>query len=65
VRLLREYGTAGGDYVRQRDAVLPDWDSETLVKKALRTARRMAPARSLAGAGDQALPAASVTRLRV
>jgi hypothetical protein len=37
VRFLREYETGGGDYVRERDAILPDWDAETLVKKALRT----------------------------
>jgi len=36
VRLLREYETGGGDYVRERDAILPAWDAETLVKKALR-----------------------------
>jgi hypothetical protein len=24
-----------GDYTRERDAFLPDWDAETLVKKAL------------------------------
>ena len=37
VRFLREYETGGGDYVRERDAILPDWDADTLVKKALRT----------------------------
>ena len=36
VRFLREYETGGGDYARERDAILPDWDAETLVKKALR-----------------------------
>jgi hypothetical protein len=36
VRFLREYETGGGDYVRERDAILPAWDAETLVKKALR-----------------------------
>jgi len=36
VRFLREYETGGGDYVRERDAILPGWDAETLVKRALR-----------------------------
>jgi hypothetical protein len=36
VRFLREYETGGGDYVRKREAILPDWDAETLVKRALR-----------------------------
>ena len=37
VRFLREYEAGGGDYVRERDAILPNWDAETLVKKALRS----------------------------
>ena len=36
VRFLREYETGAGDYVHERDAILPAWDAETLVKKALR-----------------------------
>ncbi len=36
VRFLREYESGAGDYVRERDAILPDWDAETLVKEALR-----------------------------
>jgi hypothetical protein len=32
----REYESGGGDYVRERGTILPDWDAETLVKKALR-----------------------------
>lgn len=36
VRFLREYEIGGGDYVRERDTILPDWDAETLVNKALR-----------------------------
>jgi hypothetical protein len=36
VRFIREYETGTCDYVRERDAILPDWDAATLVKKALR-----------------------------
>jgi hypothetical protein len=36
VRFLREYEVGGGDYVRDRDGILPSWDAVTLVKKALR-----------------------------
>jgi hypothetical protein len=35
VRFLRQYEVGHGDYARERDAFLPDWDAETLVKKAL------------------------------
>jgi len=35
VRFLREYETGGGDYVSERDAILPAWDAATLVRKAL------------------------------
>ena len=34
---LRVRRPGGGDYVRERDAILPDWDADTLVTKALRT----------------------------
>jgi hypothetical protein len=27
--------TGGGDYVSERDAILPAWDAATLVRKAL------------------------------
>jgi len=37
VRFLRQYETGGGDYVHERDSILPDWDADTLVEKALRT----------------------------
>ena len=37
VRFLREYETGAGDYVRERESFLPNWDAETLVKKALRS----------------------------
>jgi len=36
VRFLREYEVGGGDYVRERESILPPWDAATLVKKALR-----------------------------
>lgn len=36
VRFLREYEAGGGDYVRERDSILPAWDAATLVKKARR-----------------------------
>ena len=35
VRFLRQYEVGQGDYTRERDAFLPDWDAETLVRKAL------------------------------
>ena len=35
VRFLRLYEVCQGDYTRERDAFLADWDSETLVKRAL------------------------------
>lgn len=35
VRFLRQYEVGQGDYGRERDAFLPGWDAETLVRKAL------------------------------
>jgi hypothetical protein len=35
VRFLRQYEVGQGDYSRERDALLPDWDAETLVRRAL------------------------------
>ena len=35
VRFLGQYEVGQGDYTRERDAFLPDWDAETLVKRAL------------------------------
>ena len=35
VRFLRQYEVGQGDYTRERDAFLPDWDAQTLVRKAL------------------------------
>ena len=35
VRFLRQYEVGHGDYARERDTFLPEWDAETLVKKAL------------------------------
>jgi hypothetical protein len=34
VRFLHQYETGQGDYTRERDAFLPDWDAETLVRRA-------------------------------
>jgi hypothetical protein len=34
VRFLREYEVGAGDYVQERDSILPAWDAETLVEKA-------------------------------
>ena len=35
VHFLRQYEVGQGDYARDRDAFLPDWDAETLVRRAL------------------------------
>lgn len=35
VRFLHQYEVGQGDYTRERDTFLPDWDAETLVKRAL------------------------------
>ena len=35
VRFLGQYEVGQGDYTRERDAFLPDWDAKTLVKQAL------------------------------
>jgi hypothetical protein len=37
VRFIRQYEQGQGDYTRERQSVLPDWDADTLVKKALGT----------------------------
>jgi hypothetical protein len=34
VRFLRQYERGTGDYTRERDEFLPDWDAEVLIKKA-------------------------------
>ena len=34
VRFLRQYEVGQGDYSRDRDQFLPDWDADTLVKRA-------------------------------
>jgi hypothetical protein len=34
VRFLGQYEVGHGDYTRERDAFLPQWDAETLVNKA-------------------------------
>jgi hypothetical protein len=35
VRFLQQYEAGQGDYTRERDSFLPNWDAETLVKRAL------------------------------
>lgn len=35
VRFIRQYEQGQGDYTRERQSILPDWDADTLVKKAL------------------------------
>jgi hypothetical protein len=35
VRFLRQYEVGQGDYTRERETFLPDWDPETLVRRAL------------------------------
>jgi hypothetical protein len=40
VRFLRQYEVGHGDYTRERETFLPDWDAETLVKRALEQQRR-------------------------
>ena len=34
VRFLQQYESGQHDYTHERDHVLPDWDAETLVRKA-------------------------------
>jgi hypothetical protein len=34
VRFLQQYERGQGDYTRERDQILPDWNAETLVRKA-------------------------------
>ena len=34
VRFLRQYEPGIGNYTEERDAILPDWDAATLVRKA-------------------------------
>ena len=34
-RFLGQYEVGQGDYTRERDVFLPDWNAETLVKRAL------------------------------
>ena len=36
VRFLQQYEAGHGDYTKERDEILPDWDAETLVRNALR-----------------------------
>ncbi len=34
VRFLQQYEAGAGDYTRERDQILPDWDAETMVRWA-------------------------------
>jgi hypothetical protein len=34
VRFIQQYERGRGDYTREREQILPDWDAETLVRKA-------------------------------
>ncbi len=34
VRFLRQYDPGSGDYTEERRAILPEWDAETLPRKA-------------------------------
>jgi hypothetical protein len=40
VRFLRQLGPGTGNYARERDAFLPDWEAEVLVRKAEELASR-------------------------
>ncbi len=44
VRFMLEFERGRGDYTRERDAILPDWDAETLARKAVERGERK-PAR--------------------
>jgi hypothetical protein len=34
VRFIQQYESGRGDYTREHEQLLPDWDAETLVRKA-------------------------------
>lgn len=36
VRFIHQYEKGQGDYTQERAALLPDWDADTLVKRALK-----------------------------
>lgn len=40
VRFIQQYERGQGDYTRERDQLLPNWDAETLVQKAKMAASR-------------------------
>ena len=40
VRYVRQLERGSGNYTSERDGILPDWDVQTLVNKALEVARR-------------------------
>lgn len=40
VRFLRQYEKGQGNYTRERDQILPDWDATTLVENARRLDQR-------------------------
>jgi hypothetical protein len=33
-RFIQQYESGQGDYTKERDQILPDWDAETMVRKA-------------------------------
>ena len=34
VRFIQQYEAGQGDYTREREQILPDWDAQTLMRKA-------------------------------
>jgi hypothetical protein len=40
VRFIQQYETGRGDYAQERYQFLPDWDAETLIRKARERALR-------------------------
>ena len=40
VRFMQQYERGQGDYTREREQFLPDWDAETLVQEAREAANR-------------------------
>lgn len=39
VRFLQQYEVSRHDYTKERDQILPDWDAETLVRRAKQPAK--------------------------
>lgn len=40
VRFMHQYEVGQGDYTKERDALLPDWDAETMVRLARESVTR-------------------------